>query len=154
MDEQGVRVLTTDVGDRYVSEALVEHNGLLGGEQSGHLMYLDGHTTGDGLVAAILLSRAIREQRASLADLAAVMPKFPQVQENVPVHSKEIPAQVSTEVGRLNAELAGRGRVLVRPSGTEPVIRVLAEAENAAFAAELCGKVSSLVRESSATAGL
>ena len=154
MDEQGVRVLTTDVGDRYVFEALREHDGVLGGEQSGHLMYLDGHTTGDGLVAAILLSRVVREEGVPLADLAAVMPKFPQVKENVRVQSREIPARVFTEVERLNEELAGRGRVLVRASGTEPVIRVLAEAENAAFAAELCGKVSSLVRESSATAGL
>jgi phosphoglucosamine mutase len=154
MDEQRVRVLTTEVGDRYVYEALMEHEGVLGGEQSGHLMYLDGHTTGDGLVAAILLCRAVLEQRAPLTDLVAVMPKFPQVKENVPVHSNEIPAHVFTEVERLNEELAGRGRVLVRPSGTEPVIRVLAEAESADLAAELCGKVSSIVRESSATAEL
>ena len=154
MEDRGVKVLTTDVGDRYVFEALTEHDGVLGGEQSGHLMYLDGHTTGDGLVAAILLSRAVREEGVPLADLAAVMPKFPQVKENVPVRSTEVSADVLAAVERLNEELAGRGRVLVRPSGTEPVIRVLAEAENAAFAAELCGKVSSLVRESSATAGL
>lgn len=154
MEDRGVKVLTTDVGDRYVFEALTEHNGVLGGEQSGHLMYLDGHTTGDGLVAAILLSRAVREEGVPLADLATVMPKFPQVKENVPVRSTGLSADVLAAVERLNEELAGRGRVLVRPSGTEPVIRVLAEAENAAFAAELCGKVSSLVRESSATAGL
>ncbi|MGH3053244.1 MAG: phosphoglucosamine mutase [Gaiellaceae bacterium] len=154
MEDRGVKVLTTDVGDRYVFEALREHDGVLGGEQSGHLMYLDGHTTGDGLVAAILLSRAVREEGVPLADLAAVMPKFPQVKENVPVRSTGLSADVLAAVERLNEELAGRGRVLVRPSGTEPVIRVLAEAENAAFAAEICGKVSSLVRESSATAGL
>jgi phosphoglucosamine mutase len=154
MDEQSVRVLTTDVGDRYVLQALMEHDGLLGGEQSGHLIYLNGHTTGDGLVAAILLSRAVLEQGAPLADLAAVMPKFPQVRENVPVRAKEVPQAVLAAVERLNAELAGRGRVLVRPSGTEPVIRILAEAESEDLATELCGKVSSLVRESSATAEL
>jgi phosphoglucosamine mutase len=154
MDEQGIRVFTTEVGDRYVFEALMEHNGVLGGEQSGHLMYLEGHTTGDGLVAAILLSRAVREQGAPLAELGAVMPKFPQVKENIPVRSKALPAELTREIERMNAELAGRGRVLVRPSGTEPVIRVLAEAESADLAAELCGKVSSLVRESSATAEL
>jgi phosphoglucosamine mutase len=154
MDEHGVRVLTTDVGDRYVFEALMEHDGVLGGEQSGHLMYLDGHTTGDGLVAAILLSRAVREQGVPLADLAAVMPKFPQVRENIPVRSKELPTELLVDIERLNAELGGRGRVLVRASGTEPVIRVLAEAESEDLAAELCGKVSSLVRESSASAGL
>jgi phosphoglucosamine mutase len=154
MDEQGVRVITTDVGDRYVHEALLEHEGVLGGEQSGHVMYLDGHSTGDGLVAAILLSRAVREQGVPLADLAGVMPKFPQVKENVRAPSKEISVAVLAEVERMNAELAGRGRVLVRPSGTEPVIRVLAEAESEDLAAELCGKVSALVRESSATAEL
>jgi phosphoglucosamine mutase len=154
MDEQGVRVLTTDVGDRYVFEALMEHDGLLGGEQSGHLIYLKGHTTGDGLVAAILLGRATQVERTPLADLAAVMPKFPQVKENIPVRSKELPTELLVEIERLNAKLGGRGRVLVRASGTEPVIRVLAEAESEDLAAELCGKVSSLVRESSATAGL
>lgn len=154
MDEQGVRVLTTDVGDRYVFEALMEHDGMLGGEQSGHLIYLDGHTTGDGLVAAILLCRAVQAERAPLADLVAVMPKFPQVKENVPVRSKEVPPPVLAAVERLNDELAGRGRVLVRASGTEPVIRILAEAESQDLAAELCGKISSLVRESSATAEL
>jgi phosphoglucosamine mutase len=117
-------------------------------------MYLDGHTTGDGLVAAILLSRAVREERTPLSDLVAVMPKFPQVKENISVPSKELPAELFREIEHMNAELGGRGRVLVRPSGTEPVIRVLAEAESADLAAELCGKVSSLVRESSATAGL
>jgi phosphoglucosamine mutase len=154
MDEQGVRVLTTDVGDRYVFEALREHDGVLGGEQSGHVMYLDGHTTGDGLAAAIILSRAVREQGVPLADLAAVMPKFPQAKENIPIRSRELPTELLVDIERMNADLGGRGRVLVRASGTEPVIRVLAEAENAAFAAELCAKVSSLVRESSATAGL
>ena len=154
MDEQGVRVVTTDVGDRYVLKALSEQGAILGGEQSGHVMYLDGHTTGDGLVAAILLSRAVREQGAPLAELAAVMLKFPQAKENVPVRSKELPAELIREIERMNAELAGRGRVLVRPSGTEPVIRVLAEAESEDLAAELCATVTTLVRESSATAEL
>ena len=154
MDEQGVRVLTTDVGDRYVLQALSEQGGVLGGEQSGHVIYLDGHTTGDGLVAAILLCRAVQAERAPLADLVAVMPKFPQVKENVRVRSKEVPPPVLAAVERLNDELAGRGRVLVRVSGTEPVIRILAEAENEDLATELCGTVSTLVRESSATAEL
>jgi phosphoglucosamine mutase len=154
MTEHGVRVVTTDVGDRYVLEALREHGGVLGGEQSGHLIYLNGHTTGDGLMAAILLSRAVAEQGKSLDELASAMPKFPQVKENIPMRSKELSPAVREQIERLNEGLGGRGRVLVRPSGTEPVIRVLAEAENVDFAAELCGKVSSLVRESSAAAGL
>ena len=128
MAEHGIRVLTTDVGDRYVLEALRAEGGVLGGEQSGHVLYLDGHTTGDGLVAGLLLCRAVVEQGRTLADLAAVMPRYPQVKENVRVRARLSPS-VLEEAARLGDELEGRGRVLVRPSGTEPVVRVLAEAE-------------------------
>ena len=77
MAERGIRVVTTDVGDRYVLEALRAEGGVLGGEQSGHVLYLDGHVTGDGLVAGLLLCRAVVEQGRPLADLAAVMPRYP-----------------------------------------------------------------------------
>jgi phosphoglucosamine mutase len=146
MAERGVRVLTTDVGDRYVLEALRAEGGLLGGEQSGHLIWLDGHTTGDGLVAALLLCRAVREQGHSLAELAAVMPRFPQAKENVRVRSQTLPPAVLDEVARVGEELCGTGRVLVRPSGTEPVVRVLAEAESEQAAKRLCGRIAALVR--------
>ena len=128
MADNGVRVVTTDVGDRYVLEALRREGGILGGEQSGHLIWLDGHVTGDGLVAALLLCNALHGR--PLAEVAAVMPRFPQAKENVSVTSRgQLNQAVEEEVARLNAELGGHGRVLVRPSGTEPVIRVLAEAE-------------------------
>jgi phosphoglucosamine mutase len=145
MEDHGVRVLTTDVGDRYVLEALRREGAILGGEQSGHLIVLDGHVTGDGLAAALTLCRALDGR--SLADAAAVMPRFPQVKANVTVPSLRIGAGVVAEVERLNAELAGRGRVLVRPSGTEPVVRVLAEAERAEEAANLCASIADLVRQ-------
>jgi phosphoglucosamine mutase len=141
MEERGIRVLTTDVGDRYVLEALRREGGVLGGEQSGHILYLDGHTTGDGLVGAILLCRAVVESERTLGDLAAQMPKFPQEKANVPVRSKEISADFRREIERL----AGDGRVVVRPSGTEPVIRVLAEAATEEEAADLCGRIAALV---------
>ena len=145
MAENGVRVVTTDVGDRYVLEALRREEGILGGEQSGHLIWLDGHVTGDGLVAALLLCNAL--QGRPLAEVAAVMPRFPQARENVPIanHGHLNPA-VEAEVARLNAELRDRGRVLVRPSGTEPVIRVLAEAESGPEAETLCARIAALVR--------
>jgi phosphoglucosamine mutase len=145
MAEHGVRVVTTDVGDRYVLEALRREGGILGGEQSGHLIWLDGHVTGDGLVAALLLCGALHGR--SLADVAAVMPRFPQAKENVAVdqHGHLSPA-IEKEVARLNAELGHSGRVLVRPSGTEPVIRVLAEAESGPEAETLCGTIAALVR--------
>jgi len=143
--ENGIRIVTTDVGDRYVLEALRREGGILGGEQSGHLIWLDGHVTGDGLVAALLLCSALHGR--PLAEAAAVMPRFPQAKENVSfeLHGQLNPT-IADEVARLNAELGDRGRVLVRPSGTEPVIRVLAEAETAQEAEALCGKIAALVR--------
>jgi phosphoglucosamine mutase len=145
MAERDIRVVTTDVGDRYVLEALKREGGVLGGEQSGHVIYLDGHTTGDGLAAALLLAGALMETGKTLAALTSVLTRFPQVKANVPVRTRELPAAVADEVGRLNHELAGTGRVLVRPSGTEPVVRVLAEAETLAKAERLCSRIQAVV---------
>jgi phosphoglucosamine mutase len=144
MGERGIQVVVTDVGDRYVLEALHEHNGLLGGEQSGHLIYLRDHVTGDGLAAALLLCRALHGR--TLREAAAVMPRYPQVQENVAVATKILPPELVDEVERMNAELAQRGRILVRPSGTEPVVRVLTEASDLQEATRLCGTIADLVR--------
>ena len=143
-EERGIRVVTTDVGDRYVLEALRRENGILGGEQSGHLIYLRDHVTGDGLAAALLLCGALGGR--TLEEAAAVMPRFPQAKENIRVASKELSETLREEVDRLNKRFEGHGRVLVRPSGTEPVIRVLAEAETAPEAEEACGTISALVR--------
>ena len=144
MAERGIRVVTTDVGDRYVLEALRREGGILGGEQSGHVICLEGHVTGDGLAAALLLCRALKGR--TLAEAAAVMPRWPQVQENLPVREKALSRALLDEVGRVNEELEGSGRVLVRPSGTEPVIRVLAEAETIERARDLCDTIAALVR--------
>jgi phosphoglucosamine mutase len=144
MQERGTRVVVTDVGDRYVLEALRRDGLLLGGEQSGHLIWLDGHVTGDGLVAGLLLCRALRGR--TLSGAAAVMPRFPQVMRNLPrVGRGPLPDEVLAAVEDVNGELDGAGRVLVRPSGTEPVVRVLAEAETAQAAEELCARVAALV---------
>jgi phosphoglucosamine mutase len=143
-EQHGVRVVTTDVGDRYVLEALRREGGLLGGEQSGHIIYLRDHVTGDGLAAALLLCAALEGR--SLEEAAAVMPRFPQAKENIRVAAKSLPQVLLREVERLNTRLDGRGRVLVRPSGTEPVIRVLAEAENRLEAEQACATISALVR--------
>jgi phosphoglucosamine mutase len=130
--------------DRYVLEALRREGGVLGGEQSGHLIYLDGHVTGDGLVAALLLCAALEGR--TLAEAVAVMSRYPQVKENLRVVSKRLPESLLAEVARINAERDGRGRVLVRPSGTEPVVRVLAEAETPREAERLCATIAALVR--------
>jgi phosphoglucosamine mutase len=143
-EEHGIRVVTTNVGDRYVLEALRREGGLLGGEQSGHIIYLRDHVTGDGLAAALLLCAALEGH--SLERAAAVLRRLPQAKENIRVGGKDLPQALLDEVERLNTRLDGRGRVLVRPSGTEPLIRVLAEAETRSEAEEACGTISALVR--------
>jgi phosphoglucosamine mutase len=144
MEERSIRVVTTDVGDRYVLEALRREGLVLGGEQSGHLIWLDDHVTGDGLVAALLLCRALRGRR--LSEATAVMSRFPQVMRNLPRAGRgPLPDELVAEVERVNAELDGQGRVLVRPSGTEPVVRVLAEAETPEAAEGLCARIAALV---------
>jgi phosphoglucosamine mutase len=143
-EEHGIRVLTTNVGDRYVLEALRREGGLLGGEQSGHIIYLRDHVTGDGLAAALLLCAALEGH--SLERAAAVLRRLPQAKENIRVGRKELPQPLLDEVERLNTRMDGTGRVLVRPSGTEPVVRVLAEAETRSEAEEACGTISALVR--------
>ena len=144
MEERGIRVVTTAVGDRYVLEALRREHGILGGEQSGHVICLRDHVTGDGLAAAMLLCGAVSGR--TLAEAAAVMPRFAQAKQNVRLSRPEVPAAALAEAERLNEELNGSGRVLVRASGTEPLIRVLGEAETEAMAQDLCGRIADLVQ--------
>ena len=143
LDQHGIRVVTTSVGDRYVLEALREHGGVLGGEQSGHIIYLRDHVTGDGLAAALLLCDAIRGR--TLGEAAALMPTFPQVKQDLPL-SGSLPDGLLDDVGRLNEELDGTARVLVRRSGTEPLVRLLAEAQTEAEARQLSDTIANLVR--------
>jgi len=143
LDQHGIRVVTTPVGDRYVLEALREHGGVLGGEQSGHIIYLRDHVTGDGLAAALLLCDAIRGR--TLGEAAASMPTFPQVKQDLPL-SGSLPDSLLDDVERLNEELDGTARVLVRRSGTEPLVRLLAEAQTEAEARQLSDTIATLVR--------
>ncbi len=143
MAEHGIRVVTTPVGDRYVLEALRRDGGLLGGEQSGHIVWLGNHVAGDGLAAALLLCRALSGR--SLSEAAAVMTRFPQAKQNVPVLRRELPQSILDEADRLTEDLGDKGRVLVRPSGTEPLVRVLAEAETAEEAGKICASIAELV---------
>jgi phosphoglucosamine mutase len=145
MAERGIRVLTTDVGDRYVLEALYREGGILGGEQSGHVICLRDHVTGDGLAAALLLCGALHGR--SLSEAAAVMEPYPQAIQNLPRSGRgPLPPALLEELAHVNGELNGDGRVLVRPSGTEPVVRVLVEAPTAEEARALCARIAALVR--------
>jgi phosphoglucosamine mutase len=147
MEERGIRVVTTEVGDRYVLEALRREGGVLGGEQSGHVIVLDGHTSGDGLAAALLLCGVLVANGRTIAQAARDMPRFPQAKANVRVRTKTLTPAVLARVDEVNAALAGTGRVLVRPSGTEPVVRVLAEAERETDAERLCATLAAYVEE-------
>jgi phosphoglucosamine mutase len=146
MEERGVRVVTTDVGDRYVLEALHREGGILGGEQSGHIICLRDHVTGDGLASALLLCDAL--QGRALSEAAAVMAPYPQAKQNLPrIGRGPLPEALMERLEALNGELNGNGRVLVRPSGTEPVVRVLAEAPTQKEAEALCAKIAALVNQ-------
>ena len=116
MGERGIRVETTDVGDRYVLEALRRTGGVLGGEQSGHVIYLRDHVTGDGLAAALLLCGALKGR--TLREAAAVMPHYPQAQASVPVKTKDHPAEPARR-SRANQRGSGRTRPSARPSFRE-----------------------------------
>jgi phosphoglucosamine mutase len=145
MAEHGIQVTTTAVGDRYVLEALRERDWALGGEQSGHIIDRNFVPSGDGIAAALLTLEAL--QGGDLADRHA-MEKLPQVLVNVRVrdrHAIEQADGVHAAAEREAARLAGRGRVLLRPSGTEPVVRVMVEAPTAAEATEVCERLSALV---------
>jgi phosphoglucosamine mutase len=143
MAEHGIRVVTTPVGDRYVLEALRDLGGVLGGEQSGHIIWLRNHVTGDGLAAGLLLCSVLDGR--SLGEAAAALVRFPQARRDVRVGRRDVPKSILDEAARLSRELGDRGRVLVRPSGTEPVVRVLAEAESVEEAGEICARIARLV---------
>lgn len=137
MRDAGIELVQTKVGDRYVLEAMREGGFVIGGEQSGHMIFLEHNSTGDGLVTALQFLAACKRAGKSIADAAAVMTRFPQTLINVQVndkHALEGNAAVEAAVAAAEAELGEDGRVLIRPSGTEPVVRVMVEAASAADA--------------------
>ena len=134
MRDAGIELVQTKVGDRYVLEAMRAGGFVLGGEQSGHMIFLEYNSTGDGLVTALQFLAACRRRGKSIAEAAAVMTRFPQTLVNVHVNDKHAVdgnAAVQAAVSAAEAELGDSGRVLLRPSGTEPVVRVMVEAASA-----------------------
>jgi len=130
LKNENIRVLETQVGDRYVMEELLKCGATFGGEQSGHIIFLEHNTTGDGIVTGLQLAAVVRETGKTLSELAAQMERLPQVLVNVRVIDKTaaMEAQEVTEAIRRGEEVLGdTGRILVRPSGTEPKVRVMAE---------------------------
>jgi phosphoglucosamine mutase len=138
MRNAGIDVVESRVGDRYVLEEMLRTGAMLGGEQSGHIIFRHYATTGDGLLTAVIFLSLAAKRGSTVAELASVMRKFPQVLRNVPVNHKErleYADEVWEAVRGVERTLDGSGRVLVRASGTEPLVRVMVEAESEADAA-------------------
>jgi len=149
----GIPLERTPVGDRYVLEKMKEKGWTLGGENSGHIICLDKHTTGDAIVAALAVLRALREQETTLAAATAEAPLFPQCLVNVPIRRgfdwRGNETIRSAERAALTL-LDGSGRVLLRPSGTEPVLRVMVEAREAEAADTLAREIAAAVAKAAA----
>ncbi|RLK47960.1 phosphoglucosamine mutase [Microbacterium telephonicum] len=150
MSEHGIHIETTAVGDRYVLERMTEAGYSLGGEQSGHVIMSDFATTGDGLLTGLHLVAEMARQRKTLAELASVMTVFPQVLINVKGVDRDgvdTDTVVQDAVAAASARLGMSGRVLLRASGTEPLVRVMVEASTADVAAEVAERLADVVRE-------
>jgi phosphoglucosamine mutase len=150
MQERDIRVVTTPVGDRHVVEAMVRGGFNLGGEQSGHIVFLDHSTTGDGLISCLALLALVVERGRPLSELRQVMQRFPQVLLNVPVAARRDVATVPALAAAVRAAettLGQRGRVLVRYSGTEPLLRVMVEGEREAQIRDLAERIAAAARD-------
>lgn len=133
--ENGIDLVTTAVGDRYVLEEMKNSGYNLGGEQSGHMIFLDYNTTGDGVLSSLVLSQIVLEEKKSLSELASIMTQYPQVLVNAKIKNENKNKymdfdEIASEIKRIEEILDGNGRVLIRPSGTEPLVRVMLEGKN------------------------
>lgn len=149
MADAGITVPTTAVGDRYVLEKMIASDFNLGGEQSGHIIMRDYANTGDGLLTAIQLMQIVAATGKSLKELSSVMQRFPQSLINVKDVKKEkleSSELIKSHIAKKESELGARGRILVRPSGTESLVRVMVEAETVDEAEAIAGEIAALVR--------
>jgi len=146
MTEAGIAVIETPVGDKHVSAAMRAGGYQLGGEQSGHIIMLEHATTGDGVLTSLHLLAAVNRRGLTMAAAAQMMPKYPQVLLNVPGDGSLLGPGLAAAVSRAESKLGGDGRVLVRPSGTEPKIRLMVQARDADLAEEIIGQLADAVR--------
>jgi phosphoglucosamine mutase len=149
MQTSGIKVEVTSVGDRYVLEKLLADDLVLGGEQSGHVIYRKFANTGDGILTALLLLQELKRSNKSLKEAAAIMQKFPQVLINVRNVAKErleSSTVINEAVDKFESELKGEGRVLLRASGTEPLVRVMVEASTDTLASSVATELAELVK--------
>ncbi|MEI5524035.1 phosphoglucosamine mutase [Streptomyces brasiliscabiei] len=149
LEREGLKLVQTAVGDRYVLEEMKEHGYALGGEQSGHVIISDHATTGDGTLTGLLLAARLAQTGRTLQDLAGVMERLPQVLVNVPDVDRSrvsTSAELAAAVAEAEGELGSTGRVLLRPSGTEPLVRVMVEAADIEQARSVAGRLADVVK--------
>ncbi|MCI6275964.1 MAG: phosphoglucosamine mutase [Clostridium sp.] len=150
--KEGIKTVKTKVGDRYVLEEMVKEGYKLGGEQSGHVIFLDYNTTGDGMVTGLQLASVVKKSGKTLSELASIMKELPQVLVNakVPNDKKnihEVDEEIKAEIANMEEALHGVGRVLIRPSGTEPLVRVMLEGEDQAEIDIMAHKLAKMIEE-------
>jgi len=151
----GLEFARSNVGDRYVLETLNQNGWTIGGESSGHIICLDRTTTGDGIVSALQVLAYLAKEKISLHEARSGMKKFPQIMINVPLNGSSDPMQsnlVLQSVTQAETKLNGRGRVLLRPSGTEPLIRVMVEGEDGALVTQLANDIAAQVAQAAQAA--
>ncbi len=150
--QHGLNLVKTKVGDRYVLERMLSEGYTMGGEQSGHVIFLEHNTTGDGILTGLQLLRAVKKSGSSLSELAGVMKVLPQVLKNVHVSNGrkeelESDEAISSLIARVETELQGVGRVLIRPSGTEPLVRVMLEGPELSFITAKAAEIAELIEK-------
>jgi phosphoglucosamine mutase len=153
-ENEGIEVMKTKVGDRYVLEEMLKMGYKLGGEQSGHIIFLDYNTTGDGLITALMFADAVKNSGRKTSELAAIMRELPQVLVNAKVTNDKKDAYtkdelIVSEIEKMEKALSGRGRVLIRPSGTEPLVRVMLEGEDQKEIDKMAHDLAKLIEERS-----
>jgi phosphoglucosamine mutase len=151
--EQGIELMRTRVGDRYVLEEMKKSDAMIGGEQSGHIIYLDKNTTGDGLITSLTVLQTMNHFDRMLSELINEIPRFPQILKNVRINDKERVMESSALASKLDeirTILKDTGRVLVRPSGTEPLIRVMLEGKDEKEIENMCDDIINTIKENDA----
>ena len=155
-EKNGIKIEQTKVGDRYVLENMLQNNYNLGGEQSGHAIFLDHNTTGDGLVTGLALASIVHKTKKKLSELVSVMEELPQILVNVKVDSSkkniyETDEDVIKRIREIEEALDGKGRVLIRPSGTEPLLRIMLEGPDQTEIDQMAHALADLIKEKSST---
>ena len=150
--DNGLELLQTKVGDRYVLEEMLKNGFNLGGEQSGHVILLDYNPTGDGILTSLMLIKTILEENKNASELGSLVKKYPQTLVNAKVNSEkkydyEKDAEIKKAINELEKEFAGNGRVLIRPSGTEPLVRVMIEGEDQNYISQKANEIAKLIEE-------